>query len=135
MNPATITVDEFTTPSPVNVSPTDRLPKIWDIMQSRGIRHVLVCCDNQVMGVLSQRDLTTFSQAKDFESIEAQDIMSKDIFTVSPETKLYEVALKMSQDKIGSTIVQDKDTNYTGIFTATDALNALVEVLRGDFAD
>jgi acetoin utilization protein AcuB len=132
MNPADITVEEFSTPNPETVSLTEKLPKIWDLMQSKGIRHILVVRGSEIVGVLSERDLTTFSQSEEFNTIEAQDIMSRDLVIVSPETKLYEVALKMSQEKIGSTIIQDSENEYTGIFTATDALNALVEVLRGD---
>lgn len=133
MDPHALTVEEFSTPNPVFVLPTDRLPEIWNLMRLNGIRHVLV--KNQrgdILGIVSQRDVTSFSQAEDFAKIEAQEIMSSDVFTVLPDTKLYEVALKMSTDKIGSTVIHDPDTDYTGIFTATDALNALVEVLRGD---
>lgn len=128
-----ITVEEFTTPSPVSVMSNDKLPQVWEVMTSKAIRHVLVKNhNNEIQGVLSQRDLTTFSQSQYFPEIEAQDIMSQDIVTVAPETKLYEVALRMSKDKIGSAIVYDPVTKDLGIFTATDALNALVEVLRGD---
>lgn len=132
MNPNPITVEEFSTPSPESVQVTDKLPKIWDKMKSKGIRHVLVRDQEEIVGILSERDLTTFSQADGYEKIEAQDIMSRDLVTVPPDAHLYEVALKMSQEKVGSTIVMDPDGDYVGIFTATDALNALVEVLRGD---
>ena len=102
----------------------------------KGIRHVLVEENNgKVLGILSERDLTTFSQSQDFEKIEAQDIMSTNLLTVTPETRLYEVALEMSKSKFGSTLVMNTDNTYMGIFTATDALNALVEILRGDLED
>lgn len=128
-----LTVEEFTTPNPIAVQNTDRLPLVWETMQNQGIRHVVVNDENgQIVGVISQRDLVTFSQAVDFSKIEAQEIMSKDILTTSPGTPLYEVALRMSEDKIGSVIVCEPDQKELGIFTATDALNALVEVLRGD---
>ncbi len=130
--PSPITVEEYTTPSPESVEITEKLPKIWQIMKDKGIRHILVKNQNEIVGILSERDLTTFSQAEGFDKIEAQDVMSRDLVTVSPETPLYEVALKMSEEKIGSTIVCDPSNDFVGIFTATDALNALVEVLRHD---
>ncbi len=132
MNPSQITVEEFSTPSPESVGVQELLPEIWNLMQKKGIRHVLVRDQDKIVGVISERDLTTFSQSEDFASIQAQDIMSKDLVTVPPETPLYEVALQMSKNKIGSTIVTDSAADYIGIFTATDALNALVEVLRGE---
>jgi acetoin utilization protein AcuB len=133
MDKSQITVDEFTTPSPVSVRAQQKLPEAWELMTKEGIRHLLVRDDmDSVVGILSQRDLTTFSQSPGFNEIEAQDVMSRDIVTVTPQTKLFEVALRMSQEKIGSALVMEPGGEYMGIFTATDALNALVEVLRGD---
>lgn len=132
MDLSKMTVDEYTTPSPFFVQATSKLPEVWDLMQEKKIRHVLVKKDSEITGIISQRDITTFSQSNDFPSIEAQDIMSSDILTVTPETKLYEVALEMSKNKYGSTLIQSESSDYVGIFTATDALNALVEILRGD---
>ena len=37
----------------------------------------------------------------------------------------------MSSKKLGSAIVLDEQGDLAGIFTTTDALNALVEVIRG----
>ena len=36
----------------------------------------------------------------------------------------------MSDRKIGSVIVNDEEDRFLGIFTASDALNALVEIVR-----
>lgn len=136
MKPDKITVDEFTTPNPEVVPCETSLRDVWQIMKDRGIRHVLVQnAEGQHKGILSERDVTTFSQSDYFEDIQAQDVMSPDIFTVTPDTPLFEVALKMSAEKIGSAIVQTDDSDEVGIFTATDALNALVEVLRGDLEE
>lgn len=132
MNIQNITVDEFTTPSPISVRTNETLESVWAIMQENGIRHVLVSENDQIVGILSERDLTTFSQAEYFKTLQAKDVMSKDLITVTPDAKLFEVALNMSEKKIGSTVVQDENSDYLGIFTSTDALNALVEVLRGD---
>ena len=50
--------------------------------------------------------------------------------TVSASTPLDEVAFAMSDMKVGSVIVNDEDGRFLGIFTATDALNALIEIIR-----
>ena len=135
MNMNQITVNEFTTPGPVSVRPEEKLPNIWNIMQENGIRHILVTEGSKVLGILSERDITTFSQADYFKNVEARDIMSSDLVTVSPDTQLFEVALVMSENKVGSAVVIDENEKFIGIFTATDALNALVEVLRGDLVN
>ncbi|MCB0379208.1 MAG: CBS domain-containing protein [Bdellovibrionales bacterium] len=133
MKLAELKVEEFTTPSPQSVHVTASLSEVWDLMTNEGIRHMLVRDDEgQVCGLLSERDVRTYSQAEDFEEIEAKDVMATDLFMATPDTKLYEVALEMSKNKFGCTVITDEDTGFIGIFTATDALNALVEVLRGD---
>jgi len=50
--------------------------------------------------------------------------------TVRASTPLDEVALAMSEKKVGRLIVNDDEGRFYGIFTATDALNALVETVR-----
>ena len=132
MKLASITVEEFSTPSPLKVKSTEKLSKVWKLMQDQGIRHVLVEDQDKIVGIVSERDVTTFSQSEEFSSFEAQDVMTKELLTASPETNLYDVALEMSEKKVGSTLITDPESDYLGIFTATDALNALVEVLRGD---
>ena len=125
-------VEEFTTPNPLQVTVGTNLEQAWKTMFEHKIRHILIHKENDVVGIVSSRDLTTFSQATNFNDMKVEDIMSKDIYTVSPETPLFEVALKMSEEKIGSAVIYDPEEKALGIFTATDALNALVEVLRGD---
>ena len=60
----------------------------------------------------------------------AADIMAAAPLTVRSTTPLDEVAYEMSDKKVGSVIVEDEDGQFLGIFTATDALNALVEIVR-----
>lgn len=58
--------------------------------------------------------------------------VAPDPVTVRTNDPLDEVAYRMSDLKIGSVIVLDEYGSFYGIFTATDALNALIEVVRGD---
>ena len=134
MDLRTLRVEEYTTPNPYYVELKTNIEEIWKIMTKKGIRHVLVKDEKEkICGLVSDRDVRTFSQSEDVKKITAKDIMATDLLTVSPEAKLYEVALEMSKNKFGSTLIKDEQSGYLGIFTATDALNALVEILRGDF--
>ena len=56
--------------------------------------------------------------------------MVRDPLTVSSEMPLDEVAFEMSTRKVGSVIVNDENDELLGIFTVTDALNALIEIAR-----
>ena len=128
-----IKVDEYTTPSPVSVSPDDSLLTVKNLLKQNGVRHMPVLKENVVVGILSDRDVKLLESCfEDIDTLKVDYVMTPDPYTVSPDTPLTEVVYTMSKDKIGSAIVMSQDEDYVGIFTSTDALNALLEVLRGD---
>ncbi len=126
-----IPVDEFTSPSPITVNPETPASEIVEVLRREGIRHIPVAQGNQIVGIISDRDLKVLSTIKELSLVTASEMMVTDPYTVSPDTPLDQVVFEMSNRKIGSAIVQDSDGQITGIFTSTDALNALIEVLRG----
>lgn len=125
-------IDEFTTPSPLTATVNNTADEVKRIMSENSIRHIPIEDDGRIVGLVSDRDIKTLSMANG-QNIIAKDFMSTDIFSTVRETPLEEVVLEMSKRKIGSAIVNDSGGSLFGIFTSTDALNALVEVLRGDF--
>ncbi|HOL38593.1 MAG TPA: CBS domain-containing protein, partial [Rubrivivax sp.] len=62
--------------------------------------------------------------------VQARDLLRTDPVSVRADTPLDDVAYVMSDRKIGSVIVTEADGSFLGIFTVTDALNALIEVSR-----
>lgn len=131
MQPIKLPVEEFTTPDPIMVNQETALDEIMMLMAGSGVRHLPVVGEGKIVGIISDRDLRLYSGLSDAEKYQvcAGDIMSPDPLTVSTNTPLEEVAFLMSERKVGSVIVVEEDQLY-GIFTATDALNALVEIIR-----
>ncbi len=127
-----VSVEEFTTPNPITASEEDPIDKLSSLMKDNGIRHLPILKDNKVIGIISDRDLRVVSNlnAKQKMKVHAADIMVKDPFTVSSDMTLADVAFEMSKNKIGSVIVNDENDQFLGIFTVTDALNALIEIVR-----
>ncbi len=126
-------VDEYTTPSPLFVLPSDNVKKVKKMLLENNFRHMLVVNNKKIVGVLSDRDIRLVeSCSPSLENITVEAVMIKDPYVVAPDTPLQEVVYYMSKEKIGSAIVQSEEDDYIGIFTSTDALNALLEVLRGD---
>jgi len=84
--------------------------------------------------VVSDRDLRVARGlgAERRNQVMASDIMATDPISVLADTPLDEVAFNMSERKIGSVLVYEESGEYLGIFTVTDALNALIEVVRGE---
>ncbi len=134
MAPMSVPVDEFTTPDPITASEEMTIDELRDLMQQHGIRHLPVIRGDTVVGVISDRDVRIVSglPVAEKHQVRAADIMAADPLTVVASTPLEEVAYAMSDKKVGSVIVNDEDGRFLGIFTASDALNALVEIVRGD---
>lgn len=128
-----IPVEEYSTPNPETASSQANYRELVDKMRKGNFRHLLIVDKDEVVGVVSQRDLKVLEGlGDDADKLIAEDFMSRDLYIESPQTPLENVVFEMSQRKIGSAVLQDKAENYLGIFTSTDALNALVEILRGD---
>ena len=132
MLPLSMPVEEFTTPDPVTADENVMVDDLRLLMERHGIRHLPIVRGNRVVGVISDRDLRLFSglSAAEKFQVRAGDIMAEHPLTVSASLPLDEVAYAMSERRVGSAIVNDENGELLGIFTATDALNALIEIVR-----
>jgi acetoin utilization protein AcuB len=129
-----VAVEAFTTPDPVMVPDTASIDAMADLMEEHGVRHLPIVRDGEVVGVVSDRDLRVARGLSDERrhQVTARDIMAADPVAVFADTPLDEVAFDMSERKIGSVLVYEESGEYLGIFTVTDALNALIEIVRGE---
>lgn len=136
MLPTSVPVDEFTTPDPITADEDMAIEDLRSLMEEHGIRHLPIVRGDTVVGVISNRDVRVVSGLTAAEKLQvrAADIMAPDPVSVRAATPLDEVAYVMSEKKVGSVIVLDEDGQLLGIFTATDALNALIEIVRGTSA-
>lgn len=128
-----VTVDEYTTPDPITVRPGASIDELQQLLNRHGIRHLPVLSQDRVVGIISDRDIRLVSGLNLAETLQvtAADIMTPDPLSVTADTLLEDVAHLMSEKKVGSVIVNETDGSFLGIFTATDAMNALIEILRG----
>jgi CBS domain-containing protein len=129
------TVSDYMTPAPHCVAPEDALPKAHTIMHEHAIRHLPVLRRSELVGILSDRDLNlvqTLAHVRP-EEITVEDAMTREPYAVAPDLPLTKVARVMVERKIGSAVVVDGG-RVAGVFTVTDALQALIEALDGTFA-
>lgn len=126
-----IPVEEFTTPNPITATVHSKVEELSRVMKEHGIRHIPILNGDKVVGMVSERDLKVIAGLRMLEKnlLTASDIMSPDPVSVDSSTMLDEVAFEMSEKKIGSVIVTEND-QLLGIFTVTDALNALIEAAQ-----
>lgn len=128
-----LTVDEFTSPDPITVTKNTPLNEILRIMKENNFRHVPVVEGKKAVGIISDRDVSLVRGLNLEKKLTAEEIMTPNPYTVKSTTSLEAACFALSNKKVGSAIVCDEAGEIYGIFTSTDALNAMVEVLRGDY--
>lgn len=106
------------------------LDQILEIFSQGDIRHIpIVDKDFRPLGIISERD-TKVLQNKEFASkFTAEEIMHKEPVLVWSDSNLKSVVAMMAYKKLGSVIVINKEHKIEGIFTSTDALYALFDIL------
>lgn len=106
------------------------LPQARDLMQQHGIRHLPVVDGSKLVGLLSDRDLARLEgfPMVDFNLVSVPDAMSDEPYVVSPDAIARDVFRTMHEKRYGSALVAE-DGKVIGVFTTTDALRVLVEIL------
>ncbi len=128
--PLNISVDEFVSPLSYYAKKETDVDSIFHAMKKNGYRHVPVVEGSKPVGIISERDIYLVTKVDTTENITAEQIMNSDPYCVQSGTPIDEVAYQMSDRKIGSAIVLNNHGEIDGIFTSTDGLNALIEIVR-----
>ena len=128
-------VADYMTPGPYVVAPEDSLPSTHALMREHDIRHLPVVRGRELVGILSDRDLNLAQSLAPVhpERTTVEDAMTPNPYVVAPHAPLNQVARFMAERKIGSAGVMDGG-QLAGVFTVTDALQALVEALEGTYS-
>jgi acetoin utilization protein AcuB len=121
-------VKSVMTPFPWSIDVEEGLDEAKAMMAERGIRHLPVSEDGELVGVLSERDLLN----RDAEDLTVEDACRRDAYIVDRATPLARVAFEMARRRIGSALVT-REGKLVGIFTSTDACRSLGELLHSLF--
>jgi acetoin utilization protein AcuB len=128
-------IRRFMTPTPHSIGRDQPLKLAQDRMRALGVRHLPVLEGGKLVGILSQRDALLIETLRDVDpsTVPVEDAMTLDVFVVSPNDLLADVAQEMAEHKYGCAVVM-KGSDLAGIFTTVDALHALVRVAGGEFS-
>ena len=126
-------IDRYMTPSPHVVHPAASVASAQHLMREIGARHLPVVEDGKLVGIVSERDLLFLETITDTDTtrIPVRSAMQTDVYGVSRETTLDEVAATMAKHKYGSAVVWN-GAAVVGIFTTVDGMRALAELIRRD---
>ena len=114
-------IREIMTDDPITVKTDSTLYEVAKIMEENDIGCVPIVEDNQVVGMLTDRDLVVkaVSRGMDLGSHYVDDVMVRDIKTVDVETEAQVAADIMIENKIRRLPVTDND-RLIGILTLGD---------------
>ena len=123
-------IDRYMTREPYSVTSTDTLERVHDLMTKHSIRHLPVIDGGRLVGVIAERDVAAIERIPgvDLARIVGARLMGRPL-AVWGETPLDEVSELMTPRKADCVVVQGGH-GVAGIFTATDALTALTDLLR-----
>ena len=128
-------VRKYMTTSPHSIGVDQTLAHAHSVMKKFDIRHLPVLTGGKLVGIVSDRDLQFVETLRDVDpaSMQVEEAMSTDVYSVSPDTPLDEVVGEMGQKKYGSAVVMDND-KVVGMFTTTDVCRAFAELLHSRLA-
>lgn len=108
----------------LTVGPDDRVATAWQLMRTRGIRHLpVVDADKRLLGIVTDRDLRQV-----VPTLRVREVMTWGAVTVEPDAELRQAARLMHDRKIGALPVV-ADRRVVGILTETDLVRAFVDLL------
>lgn len=117
--------------SPYTIGADQTLRVAHELMRRHGIRHLPVLRGGIIVGIVSVRDLHLIETLPDVkeDEVTVEEAMSRDVYTVTRNTPLAEVARHMAEHKLGSAVVVEGNT-VVGVLTTVDALRALADLLE-----
>jgi acetoin utilization protein AcuB len=125
------------TPNPYTASPDTTIAEALKLTRSHRIRHLPVCEDGALAGLVTDRDLRLamppiWAEEQDelrqqLHSRRVGEVMIREIITAEPTLPIEEAARLLQENRIGCLPIME-DGKLVGILTETDLLRALVEL-------
>jgi acetoin utilization protein AcuB len=117
------------------------LKKIEEMMESRNIRHILVIEKEELLGIISDRDVkkyrSLFAETKASKEIDeatlefkAHQIMSHDPITIYEDALASDAIKLMLENYISCLPVRNDDNDVIGIITSSDFMKWMVKFLE-----
>jgi CBS domain-containing protein len=105
-------------------TPDDTVLKVAGVMRELQISSVIVCEENNPVGILTDRDLRNkvVAQGTAPATLMAREIMNAPLITVSEDDFIFEALYRISKNSIHRICVVDQDNRLSGIITITDIM-------------
>jgi CBS domain-containing protein len=125
----------------VTIGPDTSVPAAIALMRQHDIRHLPVVESGRLIGMISRGDLREASMSASINAdqyelhfllskLTVERLMSRKVFTVTPDAFIVHAAELMTDNKIAGLPVVDQKGVVVGIVTESDLLRMLVSKLR-----
>jgi acetoin utilization protein AcuB len=132
-------VEMYMSKDVITVSPDKPIMEVGEIMNRNNVRRLPVVKRGKLTGIVARSDIREAgpSDATSLSIWEVnyllakttvEEIMTKDVLTVSPDNTIEEAALLLRENKVGALPVME-DGKLVGIITESDIFDALIEVM------
>jgi acetoin utilization protein AcuB len=126
------------TKSPITIKRDDSFQTALNLLRQGGVRHLPVVEGKELVGMVTDRDLRQASPSPAtslsiyeikylLDKVLVEDIMVKDLITVSPTATIEFAAKLLYENKIGALPIVNEKGELLGIITETDILETFVE--------
>ena len=132
-------VRNWMTSSPTTVSSATSVASAREIVVARRIRHLPVCDDGQLVGIVTDRDirmalpsaaakLSVWEARHMLDILGVADVMTRSVITITEYAPIAEAVRLMVAHRIGALPVT-REGRLVGILSETDLLGAFAAVL------
>ena len=124
---ASVIVKDIMIKALISVNPATTALQIAKMMEQGGIGAVLVKENDNLVGIVTDRDFATKIAANNLSfDTPAQKIMSSPLITINHDEPISAAAEMMSSKKIRKLAVSDNG-NIVGLITSTDLVNQIAK--------
>jgi len=135
-------VARWMTPNPITIEDTATIVEAIHLLKERNIRRLPVMHKGRIAGVVTEKMLKDFTPSK-ATSLDTWEVhyllartqvtaaMNPKPHTVTPETDIADAAKLLHDRKLNGVLVVDAKGALVGIFTTTNALEALIGFAKG----
>ena len=126
-------IEKYMTAMPHTINPNVTVKTAFEMMREYRVRHLPVQNAGKLVGILTDRDIKLASSFEGAAELTVNDVMTPDPYTVSPQAFVDHTVLQMAEHKYGCAVIAQENGKVVGVFTATDAMRVLGEILQTQF--
>ncbi len=136
MSEKKLTVGDWMTPNPITIQADTSIIEAIHLLKERNVRRLPVMSGERLVGLVTEKMLLGYApKATSLDQWEVHYLLSKTPvsaamnpkpYTVLPDTPIAEAARLLHDRKLNGVIVVDEKGDLAGIFTTTNALEALI---------